>query len=53
MGLSDPEVRKRLSEPRLQQFQHEEDKKKWPWWRRLMHRFQYCPACRPEKMKEQ
>jgi hypothetical protein len=53
MGVSDPEVRKKLSEPRWLHFKHESEKKSWPWWRRLMHRLQRCPACKREKVKNQ
>jgi len=53
MGVSDPEVRKKLSEPRWLQYEHESDKQKWPWWKRLIHRFQRCPICKPEKVREQ
>ncbi len=49
MGVSDPEIRKKLSDPRWAQFKHESEKEKWPWWKRLMHRFEKCPTCRPEK----
>ena len=52
MGMSDPEARKKLSEARYRQFKHQSDKQSWPWWRRLIHRFQRCPICKPEKMKE-
>jgi hypothetical protein len=49
MGVSDPEVRKKLSEPRWLQFKHESEKQNWPWWKRLIHRFQRCPICKPEE----
>jgi hypothetical protein len=44
MGVSDPEVRKKLSEPRWLQYKHESEKQSWPWWKRLIHRFQRCPT---------
>lgn len=53
MGMSDPEVRKKFSEPRWIQYQHESEKQSWPWWKRLLHRLQSCPLCKPEKVKEQ
>jgi hypothetical protein len=53
MGMSDPEVRKKFSEPRWLQYKHESDKQSWQWWKRLIHRFQRCPICKPEKVKEQ
>jgi hypothetical protein len=31
---------------------HESEKQKWPWWKRLIHRLQSCPICKPEKEKE-
>jgi len=49
MGVSDPEVRKKLSESRWLQYKHESEKQQWPWWKRLRHRFEPCPTCRPEK----
>src|SRR5580704_15482207 len=49
MGMSDPEARKKLSEARWLHFQHESEKQTWPWWTRLLHRFQPCPVCKPEK----
>jgi len=48
MGISDPETRKKLSEPRWLQYKHESEKQRWPYWKRLIHRFQACPFCRPE-----
>jgi hypothetical protein len=51
-GVSDPEVRKKISEPRWLQYQHESEKQSWPWWKRLLHRIQHCPICRPPKVKE-
>src|SRR5262249_52051291 len=49
MGISDPEVRKKLAEPRWLQYKHESEKQSWPWWRRLLHHVQACPTCRPKK----
>jgi hypothetical protein len=51
MGVSDPEVRKKLSEPRWLYFKHVSEKQGWPWWRQLIHHLQRCPACKPEKVK--
>jgi hypothetical protein len=48
-GVSDPEVRKKLSEARWIQYRHECDKQSGPWWKKLIHRFQPLPICRPEK----
>ena len=48
MGISDPETRKKFSEPRWLQYKHESQKQSWPFWKRLIHRFQTCPFCRPE-----
>lgn len=47
MGVSDPEVRKKLSEPRWLKYQHDVERQKWPWWKRFAHRFERCPICRP------
>jgi hypothetical protein len=52
MGVSDPEIRKKLSEPKWLQFKHESEKQSWPWWKQLIHRIQGCPICKPEKFKE-
>ena len=49
MGVSDPELRKKLFEPRWVQHNHELEKQHWPWWKQLMHRLQQCPICKPEK----
>ena len=48
MGVSDPELRKKLFEPRWVQHNHEVEKQGWPWWKRLLHRMESCPLCRPE-----
>jgi len=45
MGVSDPEIRKKLFGPR---WQHEIEKQGWPLWKRLIHRLQRCPLCRPK-----
>jgi hypothetical protein len=52
MGVSDPEVRKKITEARWLQFQHLSETQGWPWWKRLIHRLGGCPICRPEKAKE-
>ena len=52
MGMSDPEVRKKLAEPRWLRYKHESEKQDWPWWKRLIHRFRRCPICEPEKAKD-
>jgi hypothetical protein len=49
MGVSDPEIRKKLSDARFVQYKHESDRRNWPWWKRLIHRLQPCSICRPEK----
>lgn len=53
MGVSDPEIRKRISEDRWLQLQHLCEKQNWPWWKRLMHRLKSCPLCRPERVASQ
>jgi hypothetical protein len=45
MGVSDPEIRKKVFGPR---WQHEIEKQGWPLWRRLLHRLQRCRICRPK-----
>jgi hypothetical protein len=45
MGVSDPEIRKKVFGPR---WQHEIEKQGWPLWKRLIHRLQRCPICRPK-----
>lgn len=52
MGVSDPEIRKKLSEPKWVRFKHESEKQNWPWWKRLIHRIHGCPICETEKVKE-
>jgi len=52
MGMSDPEARKKLSDARWLQYKHESEKQSWPFWKRLIHRFQNCPLCRPEKVEQ-
>jgi hypothetical protein len=49
MGVSDPEIRKKVFGPR---WQHEIEKQGWPLWKRLIHRLQSCSLCRP-KVKTQ
>jgi hypothetical protein len=51
-GVSDPELRKKLFGPRWVQYEHESEKRSWPWWKRVIHRLQRCPICKPEKEKE-
>ena len=53
MGVSDPEIRKKVLGPRLRQLQHESQKQSWPMWKRLMHRLQQCPICRPKLETEE
>lgn len=45
MGVSDPEIRKKLFGPR---WQHEIEKQGWPLWKRLIYRLQRRPLCRPK-----
>ena len=42
---------KKDSEPRWLQYKHEDEKQSWPWWKRLIHRFERCPICRQKKRK--
>jgi hypothetical protein len=44
MGGSDPDFRKKVFGPR---WQHEIEKQSWPLWKKLIHRLQHCPICRP------
>ena len=53
MGVSDPELRQKLSETRWLQYKHEAEKQNWPRWKRLIHRFQRCPICKPKKANDQ
>jgi hypothetical protein len=46
MGVSDPEIQKRVFGPR---WQHEIQKQSWPLWKKLIHRLQRCPICKPTK----
>ena len=46
MGMSDPELRKKLVDSRWVQLQHEREIQKWPQWKRLWHRLQDCPICK-------
>ena len=48
-GVSDPELRKKLFGPAWVRQEHEIEKLKWTWWKRLLHRFQHCSICKPEK----
>jgi len=45
MGVSDPEIQKKVFGPR---WEHEMEKQGWPLWKRLIHRLQDCPICRPK-----
>ena len=45
MGVSDPEIRQKFSEPRWLLNKHLSEKQNWPWWKRLIHQFQRCPIC--------
>jgi len=53
MGVSDPELRKKLFGQNWDRLQHESEKKTWPRWKRLLHRLQPCPVCKPKKKSEQ
>jgi hypothetical protein len=53
VGVSDPELRKKLFGPKLVQFDHEQEKRSWPRWKRLMHRLRPCPICKPKKNEGQ
>ena len=43
MGVSDPEIRKKLFGPR---WQHEIEKQGWSFWKKLIHRLRPCPICK-------
>ena len=45
MGISNPETQKKVFGPR---WEHEIEKQGWPFWKRLMHRLQDCPTCKPK-----
>ena len=45
MGISNPEIQKKVFGPR---WEHEIEKQGWPFWKRLMHRLQDCPTCKPK-----
>jgi len=45
VGVSDPEIQKKVFGPR---WQHEVAKQGWPLWKRLVHRLQRCPICKPK-----
>lgn len=53
MGISDPDFRKKLADARWLQYKHLSERQKWYWWRRLFHRLQRCPMCKPEKAQDQ
>jgi hypothetical protein len=53
MGISDPENRKKLSDARWLPFKHQAERQSWPWWKRLVHHFEPCPICKPDKVKTQ
>ena len=52
MRISDPDFRTKLAEARWLQYKHVFEKQKWHWWRRLFHRLQRCPICRPEAVND-
>src|SRR5665811_1707642 len=45
MGISNPEIQKKAFGP---SWEHEIEKQGWPFWKRLMHRLQDCPICKPK-----
>ena len=45
MGISNPEIQTKVFGPR---WQHEMEKQSWPLWKKLMHRLQRCPICKPK-----
>jgi hypothetical protein len=45
MGISNPEIRKKVFGPR---WEHKIEKQGSPFWKRLMHRLQGCPICEPK-----
>jgi hypothetical protein len=45
MGISNPEIQKKVFGPR---WEHEIEKQGCPFWKRLMHRLQDCPICKPK-----
>jgi len=49
IGVSDPEIQKKVFGPR---WQHEIEKQSWPLWKKLLHRLQRCPICKPEPRLE-
>ena len=53
MGVSDPEIRKKMFGLGWLQLQHDSEKQNWPRWKRLIHRLQRCPICKPAKKKKQ
>jgi len=46
LGFSDPEIQKKVFGPR---WQHEVERQSWPLWKRLLHRLQRCPICKPRR----
>jgi len=52
VGVSDPELREKLFGPRWVQYQHESEKRSWSRWKRLIHRLQRCPICKPPKKQD-
>jgi len=44
-GVSDPEIQKKVFGPR---WEHELEKQGWPLWKKLLHRLQRCPICKPK-----
>ena len=51
MGISGSDFRKKFAEARWLPYKHRSERQKWPWWKRLLHRFQRCPICRSEKAR--
>jgi hypothetical protein len=49
MGVSDPEVQKRVFGPR---WKHEVEKQGWSRWKRFVHRLQRCPICKPKTQEK-
>jgi hypothetical protein len=49
MGISNPEIQKKVFGPR---WQHETEKQSWPRWKKLIHRLQRCPICKPSKQTQ-
>ena len=54
MGVSDPELRRKLFEHRWRKLEHESELQSWPRWKRFLHRLQKCPICKvPPKERHQ